>query len=194
MPFSLDPWPAQPYEHGGQSVGNTAYRLPVIANAQALSFWLHSPAYPSTNPAAYLFDARDLNPAAYWVSNEAAANGLTSSRSKGAQTGTFGFAEVCGVGWTKVYLEAAAVGGFAQGVTLLSRYTNSEFLPGVKLAQVRVHSRPWTALERADPRGNGPADALLAVYDFSDVSGGLLKDVSGNARHAAIIGPTPTLF
>jgi hypothetical protein len=113
---------------------------------------------------------------------------------KGIQTTVFGFAEICGVGWAKVYLEATAPAGFAQSVTLLARYSNTEFLPNVALAQVRVHSRAWTAAERADPRGNGPADALLAVYDFSDISGGLLKDVSGNAHHATIVGTTPTLF
>ena len=183
----LDPWPQQPYFHGAQSDGSTAYVLPAIAGAQACSFWFQSRFSYGSGSVSYLMDNRYRAAAEHYAHPTGGTTGYFVSGVNSPYNAEF--VSMTAI-WRKVYLAASLEGGF----NLLSRCSNNEFYGPHNLAQLRLYNRPWTLAEIANPRGNGPADAVLAIYDLADVSGGILRDVSGNGYHGQVIGNLPTLF
>jgi hypothetical protein len=167
----------------GQTQGSTGYVFPAMIGAAALSFWIRGSGFLAGSQ--FLFDNRDLNLTAYWFNG--GRDGV-QARVNGADPG-FGFQFINSGVWTKVYIEAS----LQQGFHLFCRYTKNEFLAAADLSDVRVYNRVWTAAEKADGGGAAPESGLLALYNFSSIEGGVLRDISGNNRHAQIVGPLPVL-
>ena len=176
--FSTGPAAYEPARFWRTS-GGTGLRVPAIAGAVAVAFWLRA-----TNNGQYgsfLVDFR-LHGDGYWWALNAPA-GLSRAAVSGVDTTSY--TAVFNPGWHKVYLEFPTLD---QAFYLLCRYSEDEFFFPSDVTDITFYSRPFTAVERADATGPLPTHSVLASYRELRPGGTAVADGTGRYPALAVIG------
>jgi hypothetical protein len=164
-------------------MGNTGIKLPAIANAKALAFWIHS-----TNNQQYgsfLVDFREFG-SGYWWSLNAPA-GITDCTIDGNRTSSY--VGLFSSGWHKVYLEFDSL---YLGFYLLCRYSENEFFFPSTIADITFYNRTFTEEEKTNPTSGLPITNIIGKYRGDITPDGQLMELTGQQPNARIIGEAPT--
>lgn len=173
----------------GHYGGSGTINLPAIAGAVALSCWLRITNLTQQGGGNNIFlvdGSSSGGPRTYYYSDASgsAQGNAYEFRMNGAIV-TSGFQQLPLNTFRKVYMEMP--GMLPSGTTLFNRFSNNAvyaFYP-CDFAAIIVHSRAFTAAEKADASTDFPTDSVLARYN-GDQSGGQLLDSSGHGYHATI--------
>jgi hypothetical protein len=162
-----------------RTTGASGLRVPAIAGAVAVAFWLR--ATDANQYGSFLVDFRTHGTGYWWARNAPA--GITQSVIDGVATGSY--VGVFAPGWHKVYLEFATLD---QAFYLLCRYTETEFFFPSDVADITFYGRPFTAVELAQATGPLPTDGVLARYRSLTPNRTGVADATGRWPPLAIIG------
>lgn len=159
--------------------GRSGLRVPAIAGAVAVAFWLR--ATDNGQYGSFLVDFRTHGTGYWWGKTSPVDFGYAGLDGQAATS----YAPVFAPGWHKVYLEFATL---AQGFSLLSRHTDTEFFYPCDIADITFYDRPFTDAEKADATGALPAAGVLAHYTQLAANRGSVVDRTGRHDDLVLVG------
>jgi hypothetical protein len=160
-----------------RTTGASGLRVPAIAGAVAMAFWLR--ATDNGQYGSFLVDFRTHGTGYWWHRTDVA--GLSQHTIDGISTPSYNAAFA--PGWHLVYLEFDTLD---QAFYLLCRYSETEFFFPCDVADITFYSRPFTAMEQIS--GPLPTDGVLACYRYLTPSGTGVADSTGRCPELTIAG------
>ena len=162
-----------------RSGGSGGLRVPALPGAVAVAFWLR--ALDNGQYGSFLVDFRAHGTGYWWSRTD--RPGFTAVAIDGQPASSY--QPVFAPGWHKVYLEFPTL---AQGFSLLSRLSDTEFFYPCDIADITFYNRSFTAAEQADATGPLPLAGMLACYRRLAADRRSVVDSLGQAPDLALVG------